>query len=517
MSKQYNGLSRRAITGMNSNVHPSLIGPTQCEQLINADLVQLGRTKKRDGFAVAGNLVTVAPFTALARFNPYGGTDGMLGIEGINLRHWLGTGNWSASDDAGFTTGLYTKILIGNDIALILNGTENVHTVAPNWDVADLGDANTSPPKGTVGCWLKDRWFIADKGIVYFSDVGVQTFLRDTNYFRVSVGDNDDITNLVPFRNNELIIFKEHSTWLLQMDNNSTPLTQWDLKPIDTEIGCISREAAIKVGNDIFFFASDGVRSLKRNEQDKVSSIQVPLSDDIHSGYIDTINWTYKNLIRAVSYQNRVIFSIPYDDATTCDKLLVYFLHSNPQLNGWSMWETEVGAFVGAFAKSLDGNNEKLYFAAPAYYSQMFEMFSGDTDWGTGISYTEKGRIEDLTEEGLTGNQKYAKSFMIKGNAASECTAILEMSIDEGAFQEIAEINMNTNAPYLPIDLTFVINDRTITLEKFSLDELEHFYSIQYKITQAYGKSQPLKFFERQYVLATERYEPDGGVKWQAT
>ena len=512
MPIKYTTVRRNLITGMNSTNNPILIGNTEVKSLINADLVQIGKTAKRDGFAKSGNAPTALQFKGLTRFNPSGGTDTILGIEGINLRKWTGTGNWSASLDAGFTTGLYTKMIVGNDLAMILNGTDNAHSIDYDDVVVDLADAATSPPKGVVGAYFKDRWFIAKDGLVYFSDVGTQTFDRTENYFRVSVGDNDDITNLVPFKENELFIFKENSVWLLYTENNATPLTQWDLIPVDTTTGCVSKEGAVKVGDDIFFMSNDGVRSIKRNEQDKSYSVQVPISDPIRATWIEEINWTYKGLIRATHYNNRVFFSIPYGTNTTCSHLFVYFLNKDSTLNGWSVWTTEhATAWISGFVKFPKDNETKLYIADSSV-AQIYEMFSGDDDDDSGIEFEEIGRIEDLTDQKLEANKKYGKSLFLKTGADEESEVEVYVQVDEEGFVYLGDMNMNVDAITLPVDLPFYFDNRDVSLGNFSLDELEHWYNIQYRLTQSADDSKPLSIIERLFVIGIENFETDGGT-----
>jgi len=512
MPEQYTPIRRNLVTGMNSTNHPALIGPSEVESLINADLVELGRTKKRDGFDTAGNEPTTDKFEGMARFNPAGGTDSIIAIEGENLRHWTGTGNWSAVDDAGFTDGLYTKIIVGNDLALILNGTDNVHSVGPAWSTVDLADANTSPPKGVVGTYFKDRWFIAKSGLVYFSDVGTQTFARDANFFRVSVGDNDDITNLVAFKENELFIFKENSTWLLYTSGNSTPLTQWDLIPVDTTTGCVSKEGAVKVGDDIFFMSNDGIRSIRRNEQDKSYSVQIPISQPIEKTWMDGINWTYKSLIRATSYKNRVIFTIPYDDSLVCNYMFVYFLNKDPALNGWSVWSTDHStAWSNNFVKFPVDSQIKLFFADSSV-AQIYQMFSGNDDDGSGIEYEEVGRIENGTEMNLEGNTKYGKSLVIRTGADADSIINVYAQVDESGYVDLGDMDMNVENPSLPESLPFELLNRNVTLKKFSLDEMEHWYNIQYRIVQDAADSYPLSIFERMFIVGVEKFETDGGL-----
>lgn len=508
---QYYPVRRNLITGMNSKQHPTLIGPTHVEKIINGDLSQLGRTKKRTGFSTAGNTVSANILSGMARFNPSGGTDCILGVEGTNIRHWDGSGNWSAAIDSGMTGVTYTKILVGNDLALVLNGTDNVHSVNASFTVADLADTNASPPKGTVGTWFKDRWFIALNGLVYFSGVGNQTFDRGANYFRVSVGDNDSITNIVPFRNDEMYIFKEHSIHQLYCPNNSDPLNDWWLRPVDVNVGCIAKDSAVQVGDDIYFFSEDGVRSLKRNEQDKVMGVNIPISDPIYTTWIENINWSVKEKIRGVYYppMNCIIWAVPYGTSTVPNYWHVYFLQQSEGMNGWSVWKTEdPNSWTTGFVK-YPINGEMQLFFSDSSESQIFKMFDGDDDDGEGIEYEEIGRMEDLAEMQLEANQKYGISLYIKAGATDQSQIDLDCQVDEEGWQDIGTVDLDIAWPALPVNLPFTLTGKSITNSKSSLDVLEHFYNIQYRLQQTAANSQPLEIMERMFVLKVEGYETD--------
>jgi len=495
LHENYLPIRRQLFTGMNSRGHPQLIGPTQLEVGRNLDLTQLGRNKKRAGFATVANDVGAADFTNLVRFNPRGGSDILLGMEDTNLRKWTGSGNWSAALDSGFTATDYTLLLPGNDICIISNGTDNVHYIDNADTVTDCGDLTADAPKGAlVGCYAKDRFFMALNDIVYFSNVvttaGAEpVFDRATNIFRVNQGDNSsgEITNIVPFRNDELVIFKKESIWLLRMTGNSDPLNDWTLEPIDTSTpksigtGCIAKDSAIKVGDDIYYWAVDGVRSLRRNEQDKIIGLTLPISDPIYTTYIEGINHSQTDKIRGIYFENKLIFAAPFGSSSVADYWFVYHFQTDPQLNGWTYWD---GFATTAFAKYPVSGEERLYFSDDADNGQIYRWPSGTSDNGTAIAFEMRGRMEDLSEMGMGAHKKVGQSLYATFEAAGGSTATIDAQKDEQGFSGVGTQLLTNEAPTLPVDLDFELIGSSVIRSKFNLQPFEHWYNFQWKITQ---------------------------------
>lgn len=481
-------LRRAVITGMNTEGHPALISDTQCVRLINADLSQLGRIKKRSGYVKAADNLGTDTFSALARFNPVSGIDVMLGANGSSIVYWDMGAFWSAPLIDSLTPTDYAKFIIGNDKALFINGVDNAHLIDSDFSVTDLGDTSTSPPKGDVGCFFRDRYFVADDSILYYSDVIGAEFDRTSNFFRVNPGDNDKITNLIPFRNDELIIFKEHSIWMLKTYGSN--ISSWYLQPVNVKVddrstttGCVSKDAAVRAGDDIYFFAEDGVRSLRRNEQDKLFGLEVPESDLIASDWIELINWLKKDRIRAVVFRNRIIFSVCSEFSQTPDMWFVLHLQRDSSLNGWSVYRS---ISTANFVKAYQKGKEKLYFAS-GDSGQLFEMFNGISDDGTGIEFEYISRLEDLGNLNFQANTKRAASLYIRGTSQNNSSLTVQIRFDENiAWETLGVINLSENIPSFPLTLPFNLNGKNVIAEKFNnLSDYGVWSNVQIRLYQA--------------------------------
>ena len=507
-------IRRQLFTGMNTRGHGTLISATQGTKLLNTDLSQPGRTKKRQGYAEqfdAGDKM----IQNAVRFNPYGGSDSIAIIEGTNLRHWDGTllsGALSVPVKDDFTTDLYTMLLVGNDKLLVSNGTDNVHSYDASWSETDEGNTDTDPPKGIVGCYFKDRYFICQNDYVYFSDVASTTFDRTANFFRVNRGDNSAgvITSMVPFRNDELIIFKEDSVWLLQTTGNTDPLADWNLQPVQastpdvTGYGCISKQGAVRVGDDIYYWARDGVRTIKRNEQDKVMGIDLPISDLIYPDYAEAINWGQAGKIRATFFRNRVIFAVPYGSSTYPNYWFVYTIQLDASQNGWTVWSNMNTSTMVRFPVS---GKDSLFFADGQADGKLYIAFDDDEDDnGTDIEWDFQGRIENFSDHGLEANLKWGASLFLRFEASENSTVEIEVNVDEGGWTYLGSVDLNIDYPHLPIALPFDLVSASVVRAKFSLDQFDHWYNIQLRFRQT-GTGMTVSLLEYILLAKVENYE----------
>src|SRR3990167_4787254 len=160
---------------------------------------------------------------------------------------------WSIVNPSNnLTSGKDTEFIQANNLFFILNGYDN--TANYNGSVIDPGSTSTaSPPIATTAAWLRNYLFLAghptNTDWVYFSNNLAPATFTSTDLFKVNTGDGQKILRLEPFKNNELIIYKQKSIFTLDI-TGTTPLTDWTLQPITTSIGLVAPRSVVNIGND---------------------------------------------------------------------------------------------------------------------------------------------------------------------------------------------------------------------------------------------------------------------------
>jgi len=461
--------------GQNNRIHGANLPDTQVTVLTNVDISTPGKRSKRPGLTLIEDL-GANPGLGLFGFEPDGGTNQLVAVEGQNLLTWPGTGSFS-SRKTDFTTGLLTTMLkIGEsgegDVFVVGNGTDNWFRFEPDdfSSPQDLGNTNTSPPLSDVGLYYRNRFWVLDANNLYWSDAYDEdysgAFDRATNYYRIPVGTR---RALVGLREEGIIVFGSDQIW--GINPSVTPAaTDQPLKILD--YGCVNGRTVCQVGDDIFFLASDGVRGLFRSQQDKLQSgasypISYPLKEEFES-----LSWAYISKACAVYFDNKYFISVPVDGSTYNNEVWVYY----PASQGWMVIS---GWNVAAWAKMRVSGEERLY-AIDSVDGKVYRAWYGYTDNSVAISYTEESRKEDM-------QQPLVKKVggVLKVRAASSGAYLLNIyaSVDDQAYESFGTMDLSGTAPVLPVSLPFNLAASNVVEETFHLDSLGEWYQIRIKIT----------------------------------
>ena len=290
---------------------------------------------------------------------------------------------------------------------------------------------NTNFPIGaTILRWFSNRMFAA--GVSTAPDtIWMSNFLNftagnwngTTRSFRVGGGDGDPIVALAPMQQFTMAVLKVNSVWLLTvnpaLDNGTNTVTTFAAtQAISQGVGCVGRDAWCSYGNDVFFMAQDGVRSVQRMVAAAGQwQLTAPLSQPIQQ-YIARINQTAWSGITAKTYQEFAFFFVPLDNSVTNNCCLVYNCRLQRWMGAWTNWNAncvEVVRFNGVV---------NLVFGDTAGLVNMWKDHASDTDDAT---YLDNGAAIPTTiwtrsfqfQEAI--NNKTAYNSVIRftaGNAA---------------------------------------------------------------------------------------------------
>lgn len=189
------------------------------------------------------------------------------------------------------------------------------------------------PPKGPHAVWHTNRLMVASGETLYVSDFFTPGYFAANNSLRVG-GDGHPITGLKAWDNFNLLVFKGLTTWLVTTDP-LLPVGQWPVERISSSVGCSASRTAVQVGADVWWLSGQGVVSVRRMAQETQreisSSISLPVADVVRR-----INWSAAETASAVYFDNKVLFALPLDNATTPNALLVYDTLAQIWLDEWT-------------------------------------------------------------------------------------------------------------------------------------------------------------------------------------
>jgi hypothetical protein len=474
--------------GINNRVAGNAIKENQMLVMYNVDIGTPGETSRRPGSVITGNDTGEDDtIMALLAFVIQGGTDNLIRMHGQKLERWAQAGNWiNIKND--FTAGA-TEIglcackesgLSPDDVFIVQDGVNNPWRIAAaSWATQDLGNTagtgSDSPPKSTVMCWYANRLWVLKNDLLYPSDAYTPDYATafDTTgmSFRVPVGPE---RGLIATRDTGIIVLGRDQIWGIMPSIIPAPDTDKP-QPIITNHGVVSKKGYANTGDDLYYFAHDGFRSLKRTQQDKLSGgPELPISYPLEDEY-NRINFAYIDRLSMEYYDSKIFISVP-TSATTFDTW-VYF----PATNGFIII---IGWAPSCWAKIKISGAEQLHYGKygddtvyRAWYGYTDEGTTGIN--GTSINYQEEGRKEDAGQPLI---KKQSGSVRIETEASGNWNLTVYVSFDDGDYIPIGTINLANVSPTLPVNLPFTLSGTSIKRSVFHLDSYPAWYTMQLKI-----------------------------------
>jgi len=291
----------------------------------------------------------------------------------------------SAGESPDSTSGSWSQLS-----TIMPNATHGVH-MANRLVAPTQFDANATS-------YLKKRDFVTVSDILDHS----HTFFDQV--FRVNAGDNDEIEDILVYDENRLLVFKGKSihmitAWIVT-GTNATLSASISVQPIIQNYGVPNRGAAVVVGGNVYFYASErGIVSLAQTEQSKVRGVDLPLSEPIQP-LIDRIDPRHEDQIRLAYWDNKLFVACPIDDG--CDgnnAILVYdFINQ-----AWASHDHGTAINPAEwFIATYDGAQRLFYVGADGYINLVENNDVGDD-------------VQDLDEEDGLGLENFTMKLVTRG------------------------------------------------------------------------------------------------------
>ena len=410
------------------------------------------------------------------------------------------TSGGSAVNTSGSQSGTHSvyrfSAFSSGDVLFIGNGTDNWYQMHQDYTFADLRNINTSPPRSNVGTYYRSRLWVLSNNKLYWSDAFDDdystAFDRTSNNFNMPVGAE---RALIGIRDQGLVCFGAERVYGI---NPSTSPAATDKPEKLFDIGCSAGRTVCQVGDDIYWFAPDGVRALFRSQQDKLQTgSSYPLSYPLKSEF-ESISWNYISGACAIYFDNKYFVSLPVNASTYNNQVWVYY----PATKAWMV---VTGWNVSAWSKLIVNGEERLY-ATDSTSGKVYRAWSGFSDNSTAINYQEESRKDDL---GAPLVSKYGGYLKVKALAVGNYDLTVSASPDDQGYITLGTMNLLADQPTLPAALPFALADTSIVEQSFPLDELGPWKIIRIKIQHnATNGSDNITVLERNLVTYADEYVP---------
>lgn len=505
-------ISRKSFSGgQNDRIEAARIGEDEAEVLTNVDISVPGHTDKRPGITLIANDTGTRTY-ALQSYYPTGGTAAIYRIEGTNTRKWTGSGNWSANLQT-LTTSVDTSIIQGgesgeNEVLFFNNGTDNPYRCNSSDTFQDLGAGATSPPKSTKQVFFNNRWWILLNGFLYYSDAfstDYSSAFAAANGFRFSGYGGDRglfvVRDVGTTFASSIIVFMQNG--IFGVTPSATPASTDRPYVITSQFGAIDPKCIVQVGDDVMFLAPDGIRSMKRTVQDKLQfGTSYPLSYRLKSEF-ENINWAQSAKFHMQFWEDKLFFFFVRTGSSEVNRAWVYW----PALDDGTGkgWAVITGWAITATTKFFVSGNEKLYGGSSD--GKVFQLWTATDDNGTAVSMTIEGRSEDFGQPAL---YKSGGELEVICETAGDFDITVSASIDGASYVTLGTINLADNSPTLPVALPFNLVAPARVSEKFHLDSLGRFKTIQFKFENAEDTdSSTIRILEYNCTTFPDQYEAE--------
>lgn len=276
--------------------------------------------------------------------------------------------------------------LIWNSLTSTFSYAEQGFTVVSG----SFSTITVSVPCGDFGLYFQNRLVVkyaSDQ--IAVGDILAETFDVGLNNFKINQGGNDTIVGVLPWIENNFLVFMRRSIFVAYVETTSyiqgtKPGVNSSITVITTQVGCVARKSIVSAGQFVLFLSGKGVHMLTPQLDLKLIGQTLPLSDPIDD-FFDNVNFAAVSNAVSSYYDNRFYISMPTNGATRNNKTLVY-----NTLN--KAWES-----VDVYPTTTDGVNTYTMFQDDWQVCQyggkrrlfLLTRFSGATGYG-GIFLTEE-------------------------------------------------------------------------------------------------------------------------------
>jgi len=216
-------------------------------------------------------------------------------------------------------------------------------------------------PPGEFGLYFQNRIVVktADTEIIA-TDILSDRY-DPLNVFNVNQGGNDRIVGVLPWIENQFLVFMSKSIYVAYIDPRFDPTApdQSQITVVTTEVGCLARHSIVPAGQFVFFFSGKGVHMLTPQLDLKLLGNTMPLSEPIDD-YFDGVNFDYAKKVTAVYFDNRFFIAFPVGDIKN-NSILVY----NTLNQAWESIDTyPAGMYIDNFVPAFYNNKRRLFIIA---------------------------------------------------------------------------------------------------------------------------------------------------------
>lgn len=242
--------------------------------------------------------------------------------------------------------------------------------------------ADGSLPPSDFGFYFQNRIVCKFRDTqLAVSDILSPTVDFQLNNFIINQGGNDSIVGVLPWIENQFLVFMQKSIYVAFVETTSyvvgdAPGSNSNITVVTTQVGCLARKSICSAGQFVFFLSGKGVHVITPQLDLKLVGNTLPLSEPIDD-FFDDMNYAAANKAVSSYYDNRFFMALPINGATRPNAIIVY----NTLNQNWECIDTyPTGLYVDDCATCQYSQKRRQF---------ILTRFSGTGNYG-GIFLTEE-------------------------------------------------------------------------------------------------------------------------------
>lgn len=273
-----------------------------------------------------------------------------------------------------------------------------------------------APKLGQFPVLYKEKLFVnpSDKpSQVWWSESFYPEEWPEVNYWSFSDGDGDRITNLMEYQNS-LLVFKNRSIHVL----GGTNLDDFRSEALEHNVGCVGPFAAKELGGHVYFVSQKGLYQFNGLKATNISEGKIPK-------LWSKVNFKYLHKAAVATWDNMVLFSLPYGSSTENNLVVVC------DLTKGTFWPMS-GIEASCFQEFIASDDIPVLYSGHTTKGHVVQQGTGHSDFGQPISAYWIGRSFDQND---ANRQKRAKKAFVEDLPDATQAVTLELSLDYGDYQ----------------------------------------------------------------------------------
>lgn len=499
--------------GQNDTDTADQLAENEAVRIYNAYIRKKGKLEKRSGQSLTGNDIGADPIINGFGWKQDNGTKWNFQYTKGVLYYLNGT-TWTALDNA-FTASATTMCFIAaKNKVYMCNGVDNIHSFNGSSTTLNscLTDLGSSIPKSKQLIWWKNYMFsLVDVDLggtvypqrVYFSNLNdPDTWTTANDYFDVNKSDGQPITGggiLEKF----LVLFKEKSSFVM---TGSVP-SEWridgtnnNLQSVENGIGAVNWQSILQVGNDLWFMSTQGIRTVRRNENG-TTPLTGLVSGDIQTT-LDGINETQIAKTAAVLFDNRVYFAIPtgtstYNDlVVVADTTIVKEKPFNPH-----PWVVYTGWNVSCWWIHASSTAPELY-SGHSNDGKVLKCETGSSDNSAAIDFDYISPMVNLRSP---DTKKTARFMYVSGESGGDYDVNVYSSTNGNNYDLLGQLNLSSGVVWNSgVWGTSVWGYSTMVKDKFTLGKAGYQIQVRFRNNEA---SQPVTIYQWTMAIKPKQFK----------